>query len=248
VDGTWKVTEPVTADADQTDLDEFVNAAAKLRADELEADKPADLAAFGLDKPEATWTFFAGDKEVLKLLVGAKKDGRAFAKTAAGDPVALLDPALTARVFGEYRKRQIWPDVDASQVQTLILGGDGIANSVLRKEGAGWADPAKPGEAVDAAKVTDTLAALAGLKAERYVADRDAKLELFGLAKPARVLIVTLRDGGTRTLHVGGPVGGTGGKQAYAKAGESGRGEVFVLGEADTAKLTRDRAAYAGKK
>ena len=249
VDGTWKVTEPAKADAEQTDLDEFVNAAAKLRADELEADKPDDLKPFGLDKPEATWTFFAGDKEVLKLLIGAKTaDGRAHAKTAGGELVARLDPGLTAKVMGEYRKRQVWPDVDASQAEGLILGGDGLTNTVLRKEGAGWVDTAKPGEPIDAAKVTDTLAALAGLKAERYVADADAKLELYGLAKPSRVMVVTLRDNATRTLHIGGPVGGSGGKQVYAKAGESGRGEVFVLSEADTIRLTRDRAAYAGKK
>jgi hypothetical protein len=248
VAGNWKVTAPLTADASQTDLDEFVNAAAKLRADELEAEKPDSLEPYGLDTPEITWTFFADDREVLKLFIGKVEGGRAFAKTATSDEVARLDPAMTAKVLGEYRKRQIWSDVDASQAVSLILGGEGLSNSVFRKDGTVWIDTQKPTDSVNEAKITETLAALAGLKAERYVADTDAKLELYGLAKPAQVLVLSLRDNVTRTLHLGGPVGGTNGKQVYAKVGEPGRGEVFILSETDTAILTRDRSAYLNKK
>jgi hypothetical protein len=249
VAGTWKVTEPVQADAEQTDLDELVNALANLRADELVAEKPADLKPFGLSTPEATWKAFAGDREVLSLLVGAKEKAgpRVYAKTATGGAVALLPPALTNRVFGEYRKRAIWSDLDASQIESLILS-TGTANVLFRKGPAGWTDAAKPGEAIDAAKMNETLAALAGLKAERYVADKDAKLGLYGLDKPRRVVVVTQKGGGTKTLQIGGPVGGTDGKQVYAKVGDPARGEVFVLSEADTAMLLRDRAAFAGKR
>src|SRR5262249_22518422 len=73
VDGTWKLTAPLDAEAEHNDLDDFVNVLARLRADELVADKPKptpdDLKPFGLDKPVATWRFFSGDKEVLGLLV-----------------------------------------------------------------------------------------------------------------------------------------------------------------------------------
>src|SRR5205823_10752391 len=43
LDGTWKMTEPLTTEAEQTELDDLVNAVARLRADELVAEKPADL-------------------------------------------------------------------------------------------------------------------------------------------------------------------------------------------------------------
>ena len=52
------------------------------------------------------------------------------------------------------------------------------------------------------------VAALANLKAERYVADKDAKLALYGLDKPKRVIVLTLKGGDKRVLHIGGPVGG----------------------------------------
>ena len=246
VDGTWKVTAPLTTDAEQADLDELVNALANLRADELTAEKPGDLKPFGLVQPQAKWKLTAGDREVLSLLVGAKdKDGkRVYAKLEKGDLVALLDPILTTKVLGEYRKRAVFADLDASQAESLVVSA-GTANFVLQKDGTAWKDPGKPADPVDAAKVTETLAVLAGLKAERYVADKDAKLALYGLEKPTRVVVVTTKAG-SKTLHLGGPVGGTNGKQVYAKLPD--RTDVFVLSEADTAKLTRDRPTFAGKK
>ena len=247
-DGSWKVTEPDAFPAEQADLDEFVNAAAKLRADELVAEKPGDLKPYGLDKPEATWKFFENGREVLSLLVGSKeKSGpRVYAKAEKADTVALLDPVLSAKVLGEYRKREVWKDLDASGIDLLTFSQEG-SNFVLQKSPAGWRDPSKPGDAIDQAKVAEVLGALPLLKAERYVADKDAKLELYGLAKPRRKIVILQRSG-PKTLEIGSDVGGTNGKQVYARVAEPGRTDVFVLSEADTAKLLRDRPAFLGKK
>lgn len=245
VDGTWKMTAPTAADAEQAELDDLINTAAKLRADELAAEKPADLKPFGLDAPQAKLTFYNGDKEVLSVLVG-KFDGdtkRAFGKVAKGDAVAVFDTALTGKLLNEYRKKAVWTGVDAAQVQSLVVSA-GSANFAFSKVGPMWIDPAKPDEAIDTAKVTDTLAALAGLKAERFVADKDADLKLYGLEKPSRVIVVRSPNGEAKTLHLGGEVGGTSGKQVYAKVADPGRTDVFVLSEADTVKLVRDRSGY----
>ena len=55
-------------------------------------------------------------------------------------------------------------------------------------------------------------------------------------------------NGESKTLLLGGEVGGTNGKQVYAKVADPARTDVFVLSEADTAKLVRDRGGYAPKK
>ncbi|MCU0704234.1 MAG: DUF4340 domain-containing protein [Fimbriiglobus sp.] len=244
VDGTWKMTKPVSTDAEQGDLDSLIAAAAKLRADELLTDKGADLKRYGLDTPAAMVKFFNGDKEVMAVLLGKKEDDgrRAFGKLAGGEAVALFDAGLTAKLLGEYRKRAVWSGVDASQVQSLAVSAGG-SNFAFTKVGPAWVDPARADDQPDPAKVTDTLAVLAGLKAERFVADKDANPKLYGLDKPSRVIVVTL-PGGNKTLQLGGEVGGTNGKQVYAKVEEKDRTDVFVLSEADTAKLTRDRAGY----
>ena len=250
VDGTWKMTAPIAADAEQTDLDELVNAVAKFRADELVAEKPADLKPFGLDAPRVKVKFQLNDKDVLSVLVGSnEKDGaRAHAMVEKGELVGLLDVGLTVKLLGEFRKRAVWTGVDASQVNVIAIS-DGKANMVLRKVGPTWADPEKPADAFDAIKVTEMLAALAQLKAERYVADKDANLELFGLKEPKRVIVLGMQEGAvTKSLQIGAEVGGSNGKQFYAKVNEPGRADVFVLGEADSAKLMRDRAGLLAKK
>src|SRR5205823_562829 len=112
---------------EQNDLDDFVNAVARLRADRLVAEKPADLNPYGLDKPTATWRFFSGDKEVLGLVIGSHpdakgggKDKRAYAKLTNSNLVFLLDAPTTTRVLAEYRSKTLWPtSLDSAQVETL---------------------------------------------------------------------------------------------------------------------------------
>ena len=68
--GTWKLVQPASAPAEQTDLQEFLASVSHLRADRLVADKPADLKVYGLEKPEAKWILQSGGKPVLELLLG----------------------------------------------------------------------------------------------------------------------------------------------------------------------------------
>src|SRR5262249_39136323 len=123
VDGTWKLTKPLAGDAEQSELEEFLNSCARLRADEVVAEKP-DPKLHGLDKPEVRCRFLTGDKDVLELLVGnAEKDGvRRYAKLGKSDLVFLLSPKMTTQALAEYRQRNVWPSLDAAQVETLRYG------------------------------------------------------------------------------------------------------------------------------
>jgi hypothetical protein len=242
VDGTWKMTEPLEAEAEQLDLDDFVNAVARLRADELVAEKPADLKPFGLDRPEARWRFTSGAQEVLDLLVGTREKGgpRCYAKLAQGDLVFLLDPQLAGRVLGEYRKRAVWPTPpDAAQVEVVHFG---YARDpfVLQKVDNAWEVAGRPGVKVSTPAVNDALAALAGLRVERYALDKGADLKLFGLEPPELVLEVQ-GPGGKQTLHVGHAEGGS--KRRYAHVPGKER-DVMVISEADAGRIVRDLAAF----
>jgi hypothetical protein len=242
VEGTWKLTEPLEAQAEQTDLEEFINEAARLQADELVADKPADLKPYGLDKPEARWRFLSGDKEVLNLLIGAKDQmgGRVNAKLANDGLVFLLKPSLTTKALAEYRNRAIWPAApDAAQVEGLRFGYAKNPFS-LEKAGGVWQALGKPEFLVNSRTVSDTLAAISGLKVERYVADKDADLQLYGLDKPDLVLDIQTPTG-KKTLAIGRQEGGS--KRYYAQVPEK-KGEVFVISEADAERIVRDLGAF----
>jgi hypothetical protein len=249
-DDLWKMTEPLAADAEQADLDAFVNRLAKLRADEFVADKPPDLKPYGLDRPEVRWRLSAGGKEVLGLLVGDREKTpgpagpRRYAKLATGELVFLLDPATTARVEGEYRKRSLSPTIDASQVETLAVNGSG-GSFVLRKTGPTWEVQGMPGRAVNAERVNETLAALANLKVERFVLDKGADYKLFGL-EPAKGTVVATSRSGVFTLQTGNREGN--GPGVYARVPEPGRSDVFTLSAADAAKINRELTAYAAGK
>ena len=249
VGGTWKVTEPIVAEAEQAAIDELINTVARLRADELVADKPKELKEYGLADPAAMWTFSAGGKELLGLTIGSaeKESGRVYAKAVGSDLVALLGAKASDQLTAEYRKRDVFTDLDASMIAILaVSGADG--GFVLRKGPDGnWTDPTDPKAMIDPAKVTETLGALATVQASPYVADKDAKLELYGLKEPKRVLVATQRNGVTKTLQLGGPVADNGGKQVYGRAVDPGRSDVFVLSPEATAALNRDKAAYRAK-
>lgn len=248
VNGTWKVTAPFAADAEQAALDDLVAELARLRANDWVAEKPApaELKTFGLENPEVTWTVSNGDKVELTLKLGkTAPDGRVHAIAGSGGLVALLNLADTAKVLGEYRVRKPWT-LDAAQAEGVeIARGD--KRFALQKLGAAWVDPTAPNDLIEPKAVAELLAALSALKVERYAVDADADLKLFGLDKPEVTITVLLKDG-QRVLQVGGIVGGTADKQRYARVAEKGRTDVFVLSAADTERVMRDRAVYVQKK
>ena len=247
VDGTWKMTEPVAAAAEQTEVEEFINAVARLRADEMVAEKPADLKPYGLDKPQATWRFLSGTKEVLNLLVGgADKTGRRrYAKLAAGDVVFLLDPPTTTRVLAEYRTRAVWATpLDAAQVEGVRFGYERNPFALDKVDGL-WEVAGKPGEVVKVQAVNDALDALARLQGRALRPRQGGRPEA---VRPGAAGAV---DRGADARRASGrlQIGRTEGesKRYYARVPDKDRSDVFVISEADGARIVRDLAAFTEK-
>lgn len=249
-DRIWKMTSPVEVDAEQADLEAFLKALEHLRADQLVAEKPADLKAYGLDRPQVRWHLLSGGKEVLSLMVGGhekvngagqdKEGPRLYAKLATGDLVFLLDPKLSEQALGEYRSRTVWGPLDAAQVD-VIRYGYAKDPFTLEKKGDAWQVAGKPDVKIVGETVSETLDALARLKPLRFVADKDPDLKLYGLEPPALVLEVTAPSG-RRALHVGRTEGGS--KRYYAKVWEGNHNAVFVLSEEDSGLIVRDVNAF----
>jgi hypothetical protein len=245
VDGAWKLTEPLQADVEQTDLEEFIRAISHLRADRLVAERPADLKRYGLDRPTMRWRFQLNDKDAVNLLVGGheklnengkEKDGpRCYAKLAANDLIFLLSPQLTAKVEGEYRTRTIWPPLDAAQIEKLTYGY-AERPFVLEKVDNSWRVAAKPDARVKPEVIRETLDALASLKAARYVVDKDAELKLYGLEPPQLALEIQTRTG-KRVLHIGRPEGES--QRYYARVPEERSSAVLVIAEEDARRIIK---------
>jgi hypothetical protein len=247
-DGEWKMTQPLEADVERTELEDLIKSFSELRADKLVAEKASDLKAFGLDPPQAQWQLFAPDAttETLTLVVGGKeKDGqRVYARLQGNDLISVLDERLSYQVLAEYRNRKVWLSLDAFQVEKLTYGYE-KGGFTLQKMGSDWHVAGKSDLKVKSDTVRDTLDALARLKAERWVVDRDADLKLFGLEPPYLTLEV---EAGTskRTLKVGRQEGGSG--RYYATVVNENSGAVFLLSEADARAVVRPLEQFlAGK-
>src|SRR6185436_8928096 len=108
------------------------------------------------------------------------------------DLVFLLAPDLAVKATAEYRKRTVWTNFDSAQAESLIysVGGNTL---VLNKPETTWQVQGQPGQAVNAAVVNEMLAALAAAKVERYVVDKGADFQLYGLQPPARTIIARTR-------------------------------------------------------
>lgn len=245
IDGTWKLTEPLQAEAEQDALDDFLGSLARLRADALvaQAKDAAALKKYGLDRPAARWRLHAGDKEVLDLRIGnpEARGQRRYAKLANRDLVFLLDPRLSGKVLDEYRPRTVWtPPLDAVEIESLNYRYP-RRPFTLEKSGSAWQALGKPDAKINTATVEDTLAALAGLKLSRYAVDKGANLALFGLDKPTLILEAATRSG-KRILHLGNTEGDS--QRRYARVADTERSDVFVLDEATCARLLRDLPAF----
>lgn len=246
VGGLWKVTDPISADAEQGELDELINTVARLRAEELVAENPNDKKPFRLDPPELTWKFFADGKEVLALSVSSPDPTTAtvFVQAAGSNLIARLDRMSSDRLLAEYRRREVFTDLDASVMSSLAVSGTSGHFVLQRQEDGTWIDRERPNDPINMEKLNETLSAIALLKASPYVVDTGAQLELYGLKEPKRVIVVTQRNGVSKTLHLGGPVAGSNGKQIYGRVVEPGRSDVFVLSPDATEKLSRERNAF----
>ncbi len=242
VEGSWKLTSPLSAEADHDALDGFFNSLARLRADELVAEKPASeqMKRFGLDKPTAHWQFISGDKVVLDLTIGGVEKGgtRRYAKLAGKDVVFLLDAKLSGQATAEYRPRTVFKDnIDPAQIEAVRFGYRKEPFELKKLDGA-WEVVGNPNAKVNAMTVSDALSVLRDLKLERYVKDGGADLKLYGLDPPDLVLEVTTPTG-KHTLHIGGLEGTS--RRRYARI--PGTTAVFVLDEAVSSKLVRELGA-----
>lgn len=237
-DTAWKMTAPTKAEAEDAELEDLVKSMRRLRAEEVVAEKGADLKKYGLEKPEVQWRFLFGDSEKLHLLVGAADaEGRRYAMHSKAPEIFLLSAKVSNQLVEEYRNRKPWPSLDAAQVEKLTFKGP--MSFTLTKSGDSWNLSTDADAKVDAAKVTETLDALVRLKAERFVADAKPNLKLYSLDPPVWTIEVqtpTVK----RTLLIGNVQEGS--KRLYATTPDMDA--VFLLSEADAVKIVRPAPAF----
>lgn len=244
IDGNWKLTEPFASEADQQQLDDALDGLARLRADELVVEKPTpeDLTRFGLDKPETRWQIKNAGKLLLEINLGKRDESatRCYAQISGKDLVFLLDVKQTNWLQGEFRTRTVWATpLDAVQIDSIKVTSLNN-NFELAKRNNVWVSVPKPTDRINDVLVNAMLASLAGLKLERFVVDKGASLNLFGL-DPVETTIEIGTPMGKRILLVGRQEGGS--KKYYARVADNKQGDVFLISEADSMIIMKPAAS-----
>ncbi|MCX6360353.1 MAG: DUF4340 domain-containing protein [Armatimonadetes bacterium] len=234
----WRLTEPIKAPADADAVKALLEELLE-QPTEIVIERPTDLARYGLAPPNGEATLTArGNGITLRLGGPDPGKGSVYAREAATGRLLLLSNAAAAsvrtkRALDLRSKRMVEADVE--QVAGLAVTTPKLRWSA-RRAGDEWryASP-KAGMKADRFTVDDilfdTVADAAGVAAE---APADAGR--FGLLRPEIRVEITLKNGKTGWLEVGGKAPGA---ARYAR-GSAGGGAVYTITAETFNRLSKD--------
>ena len=206
---SWRLTVPFQAAADKSEVDALLTGLEGLEVEEVVADTPGDLAAFGLASPHTTvGVRMQGATEPVKLLVGGKTpDAGALYAKQASQPRVFIIPSYVESTFSkkasDLRDRDLL-HVKRDAVRTLGVNGPQGAYALARDERGEWSLTAPIVTRAGRWSVDGLLGTLEGLRFDSVAAEQGADLKKFGLLPPARTVSLGLADGGTKKLEIGG--------------------------------------------
>jgi len=241
--GTWQLTEPEKADADQGQVSNAATSLATLEINRVVDENPSDLSQYGLNPPKSEITFRAkGQKDVHQLLLGEKSatGGDLYAKTPDQKRVFLIAAYLEntfERTPFDLRDKAVLK-FDQSKADGIEIVHDGT--TALAKTGSEWA-LTKPYKArADFSSAEAVLTSLSSLQMQKIV-ENDAKdLAKYGLDKPD--VTITVNAGSTRASLA---VGKKEGESFYAR--DLSRPLVFTIAAMSATDLQKDTSTLRRK-
>lgn len=194
----WRLTEPIETDGDDLALDDVLSAAHDLKAAEFVADKPGDLAGFGLDKPRFEVRLWSKGRRKARTIAFGKEApaGRVYVRTSEEPTVysvAQADLEKLDKPAGDLRSKQVLAfDHDSA---TRIRLKSATQEVQLAREGSAderrWQIIKPSRVAADERTVDDVLYALSGLRADEFI-DKPRTLADYALDKPRLEAAVTI--------------------------------------------------------
>lgn len=209
--GSWRLTAPQDAPADGAVVDGLLTSLEGVEVEEVVGDAVTDLAQYGLGKPRVVVTAVpdAGTPFVLQLGDKTPDGANVYAKTAASPRVFTVaghaTGAFEQKPF-DLRDRDVL-HLKRDEVKGIAVTGPQGAYA-LAGDGDAWTVVKPLSTRAARWPVDGLLGALAGLRMESVAAEDAKDLKAYGLEPPARTVTLTMTDGATRTLEIGGPAPG----------------------------------------
>jgi hypothetical protein len=254
---TWKVTAPVNADANSSNVSSLTSNLKQLKITEEIDPTPAAYEKYGVADSKALHaTFYKGTDKVVELWFGESGSRGQMTRLAGRDGVYAVkgySSYLYEREVKDWRDRTVFKfeedkvkAVDiVNEHGTFAFAATGAATGDAGSKTVSWSAKfkgpkdaaAKALERFDEAKVKDAIRAYKNLNADNFAEATKTAADL-GLEKPTATITFTLEDGAKKTLHIGASAEGT---SRWAKV--EGGSELISVGSwaADWALANTDK-------
>jgi len=194
--GPWRLTSPLQAAADDTEVGSFVDSLASLRIERVVEKEAKDLSAYEIPKIEVS-LWVKGEDAPVRLLVGMENplDKTFFAKREDDPRVVLLASTLKTtldkKIF-DFRQKDVFK-FSVDDAKTIRVRAKSLAWQAQCEE-TGWFLKAPVAAPAAKGKVESLLDSLSGLRAKAFVAEAKTAetLKKFGLDKPEYEVFLSL--------------------------------------------------------
>ena len=198
--GAWRITAPLEARADASEVEGLLSSFANLRFERIVENTPADLKTYEIPREEvALWV--KGKDAPVRVLIGMENplDKSLFAKRADDPRVVLLSSSLKSTLdkkLLDFREKNIFK-FEPSDVKSIRVKAKDVSWEAVR-EGDGWLLKSPVRALAGKSKMEALLDALSALKATEFLSEdkKAADLKKFGLEKPEYQVTLSLLAAG----------------------------------------------------
>jgi hypothetical protein len=231
IDGVWRLTSPVQADADETTISSLTSNIATLEINRVVDENPSDLGEYGLDDPRVQVTFRTRDGATGQLHLGdtTATQGDIYA-VKPGDGAVFLVQSWHETTFQktpfDLRDKRVLK-FERDKVDAIEIARAGASPVQLARSGTDWKVIQPLQARGDYSMIEGLLTRLSSANMSRIVEgapeEQPAPLARYGLDKPAASITV-----------------GTGSSRATLTFGREEDGAVFARDEARGVVFTVD--------
>lgn len=225
VDGNWRMTEPVEADADQTEISSLTSNLSTLELNRVVEEKATDLSQYGLASPAVEVSFKAEGDVSGQLALGEKTPTGSDLYAVRPDEKkvfavsAFLESTFNKKPFDLRDKRALKFERDKADSLEILQGSTRL---VLARSGTEWTVEQPVKARADYAAIEGILTRLSTASMTKLVDPNATDVAKFGLEKP--VLTASVGMGSSRAVLL---VGKEEDGQVYAR--DQSRPMVFAV-------------------
>ncbi len=172
----WQILEPIQDAADSTVINDFLKTVQDQKLQNIETQQPQQLKEYGLDVPDAIFTFKSNQGESEKIRIGSQKnfEGQSFALLNDEPQVKMVQPFWQLQAkhnLTHYREKRLYRD-DLSQLQRIKIKS--LNDSfVLEKKDQAWITQASADLDLDQNLVRKIIKDFAETTIQEYIFEGD---------------------------------------------------------------------------